>query len=223
MSPGTPITPPVRLDAGACRRLLVADTAAAVRIRTELRTDGIAATAAAVQAAAADPTADLTSLGIPLTAAEVAALKASGTAIDPDTALAFWVQAGEPGRFGGLWIDPPGTGRHVVGILDRDPGAIDLAQCLSAGVDVRYVTAPTSLAELTELKDRIFADLTSGRVGGITLQSVGLTVRSSRMVAIVGVTGLTDAMRADLIARYGDSVVVEEQGPITPAGSPAAS
>jgi hypothetical protein len=36
------------------------------------------------------------------------------------------------------------------------------------------------------------------------------------MVVYVGITELTDAIRTELIARHGDSIVVEEQPPITP-------
>jgi hypothetical protein len=37
------------------------------------------------------------------------------------------------------------------------------------------------------------------------------------MVVIVGVTGLTDEIRARLVARDGDTIAIEEQAPITPA------
>ena len=55
------------------------------------------------------------------------------------------------------------------------------------------------------------------RSGGVQIQSVGLTVRGSTTVVVVGVTGLTDAIRAELAGRYGDTIVVEEQAPIAPA------
>jgi hypothetical protein len=42
-------------------------------------------------------------------------------------------------------------------------------------------------------------------------------VRGSTMVVVVGVTGLTDAIRAELVGRYGNTIVVGEQGPIAPA------
>ena len=35
------------------------------------------------------------------------------------------------------------------------------------------------------------------------------------MVVVVGVTEVTDQIRAALVARYGDAIVVEEQAPIT--------
>jgi hypothetical protein len=220
-SAGTPVNAPSPLSRAACRDLILADTAAAVRIRAELRVDAIPATDAAAQAAAADPAADLATMGIPLTAAELAALHASGMYVDAATPIDFWAQTGETGRFGGLWIDPPGSGQIVVGILASDPSAMALAQCVHPGAGIRFVAAPTSEADLTALDGRIAADMMALRAKGIELASVGLAVRNMQMVVLVGVTGLTDAIRHDLTARYGDSIVIEEEGPITPAASGA--
>lgn len=215
--PGTAVSPPPRPDAAACRSILVADLGAAQRIRADLRTDGVPATDDAVAAAAADATADIGTLGIPLRASEVTALRASGMAIDPSTPLLYWVQAGEPERFGGVWIDPPASGHLRVAILASDPNAATLARCLDAGLTVGYVAAATSLADLNRRNERIAADMGSLKAAGIQIQSVGLAVRNSMMVIVVGVTGVTDAIRAELMRRYGDQIVVEEQGPIAPA------
>jgi hypothetical protein len=217
LQPGAAVSPPPRPDAAACRDLLVADVGAAKRIRAELHVEGVPATDAAVSAAAADPSADTATLGIPLTASELTALRASGNYLDRSTLVLYWVQVGEPGRFGGVWIDPPGSGRLVVAILDGDPAAATLARCLEPGSDVAYVAATTSLEDLNALNARISSDMGELRSGGVQIQSVGLTVRGSTMVVVVGVTGLTDAIRADLVGRYGDTIVVEEQAPIAPA------
>jgi hypothetical protein len=40
---------------------------------------------------------------------------------------------------------------------------------------------------------------------------------ASAMIVIVGVTGLTEAIRTELIGRYGDTIVVEEQASASPA------
>ena len=138
-------------------------------------------------------------------------------ALDPSTPILYWVQVGEPGRFGGIWIEPPGSGRLVVAILDGDPAAATVARCLDAGLEVAYVAATRSLADLNALNARISADMGELRSGGMLIQSVGLSVRRSSMVVVVGVTGLTDAIRAELVGRYGDTIVVEEQAPIAPA------
>ena len=217
LQPGEAVSPPPRQDGAACRDLIVADVGAAKRIRAELRVEGVPATDAAVAAAAADPSADTAALGIPLTAGELSALHASGNYLDRSTPILYWVQAGEPGRFGGVWIDPPGSGRLVVAILDGDPAAATLARCLDGGADVAYVAATRSLADTDALNARISADMGGLRASGVRIQSVGIGVTNSTMVVVVGVTGLTDAIRADLVGRYGDTIVVEEQAPIAPA------
>lgn len=217
LQPGEPLDPGLRPDAAACRRQLTADIDAAKRLRTELRIDGISSTDAAVTAAADDPGADVATLGIPLTTTELATLRASGTLIDHSSPLVFWVQAAEPGRFGGIWIDPPGSSRYVVAILNSDRAALTLARCLDGEVDVRYVAATRSVADHNALVARISADMDELRSNGVLIQSVGISVRTSVMVVVVGVTGVTDAIRAELTARYGDAIVVEEQPPITPA------
>lgn len=215
--PGEPLDAGVRPAAGDCRDHLAADIGAAKQLRTELHIDGIPSTDLAILAAAADPRSEIATLGIPLTAGELDALRASGTFTDRSSPLRFWVQAAAPQRFGGIWIDPPGSDRYVVAILDKDPSALALARCLDTGLDVRYVAAKWSVAEDNALQARIGADFGELRSLGIEVQSVGVGLRSAVMVVIVGVTGLTDQIRASLVARYGDEIVVEEQGPITPS------
>jgi hypothetical protein len=214
---GEPLDPGLRPSAEACRQQLTADVGAAKRLRAELRTANIPSTDAAVNAAANNTAADIGALGIPLSRAELTALHASGIFIDRASPLLFWVQTGEPQRFGGIWIDPPGSARYVVGILNSDPTALALARCLDAGIDVRYVTATRSVADDNALVARISADMGPLQSSGVHIVSVGIGVRASAMIVIVGVTGLTEAIRTELIGRYGDSIGVEEQAPITPA------
>jgi hypothetical protein len=153
---------------------------------------------------------------VPGASAELTALHMSGISIELSSPLLFWVQTGEPQRFGGIWVDPPGSARFVVSILGTDPTALALARCLDAGLDVRYVTATRSVADETALVARISTDMGEFQSSGIHIVSAGIGVRASVMIVIVGVTGLTEAIRAELVARYGDSIVVEEQAPATP-------
>jgi len=214
---GEPLDPGLRPSPEACRQQLTADVGAAKRLRVELRTADIASTDAAVKAAANDTGADINTLGIPLSGAELTALHASGIFIDRASPLLFWVQTGEPQRFGGIWIDPPGGARYVVGILNSDPTALALARCLDAGIDVRYVTAARSVADDNALVVHISADMGALQSSGVHIVSVGIGVRASAMIVIVGVTGLTEAIRTELIGRYGDAIVVEEQASASPA------
>jgi hypothetical protein len=218
-SPGDPLTASAAPSRASCRQELTADVAAAKRIRVDLRVPGIDSSDMAIAAAASDPAADLSTVGIPLTHTEIAALKASGLSLGGNP-LSEWAQVGEPTRFGGIWIDPPGSNRYVVSILSRDPGAMGLAQCIGTGVDVRFVAAGTSVADLTALVDRIARDADEMRSNGISIAGAGIGVRNSVMVVIVGVTGLTDAIRTMLFSRYGSHIVIEEQAPAQPAGSP---
>ena len=211
---GEPLSPGVRPTAAECRQHLTADTGAAKLIRSELAIDGLPSTDIAILAAAADPGADIATLGIPITVGELEALRASGTFVDRSSPLRFWVQGGASERFGGIWIDPPGSGRFVVGILDTDPSALALARCLDTGLDVRYVAARSSLADDNALQARISADLSQLKSSGIKVVSVGIGVRAAATVVVIGVTGVTDEIRANLVARYGDTIVVEEQSPI---------
>jgi hypothetical protein len=214
--PGQGLTPGATPGVAACRALIAADIDAAMRVRTELGIDGIPATAAAVQAAAQDPGSDVAALGVPLTATELAALRASGTTIDASTPLTTLVNVGEPRRFGGVWTDPAGSPHYVVGILGSDPAAMTLAQCAGAGLDVRYVAAGQSVAVEQALVARIAADNGDLRSIGIVVTSVGIAVRADVSMVVIGVTGLTDSIRAQLVSRYGSSIVVEEG---KPAGS----
>jgi hypothetical protein len=214
-SPGEPLVAGPSQSAAACRQELTADVAAAKRIRSDLRVPGIDSSDTAIGAAANDPAADVSMVGIPLTHPELAALHASGLSLGGNP-LSEWVEVGEPARFGGIWIDPPGSDRYVVSILASDPGAMGLAQCLGTGVDLRFVAADTSGADLKALVDRIGGDLDQLRSNGISIASAGIGVRKSVMVVIVGVTGLTDVIRAKLVAQYGSNIVIEEQAPAQP-------
>jgi hypothetical protein len=98
-------------------------------------------------------------------------------------------------------------------ILNSDPAAIQLIQCASSGVDVRYVAADQSRAALNALVHRIGADLLTLQANGIPIVSVGIGVRADVTVVIVGVHGLTDQIRAKLVEWYGPAIVTEEDQP----------
>jgi hypothetical protein len=208
------------LDAGqkptadACQQRLRSEQVAAARIRTELGVDGVSAEPVAVKAAAADPTTDLTMLGIPLTAAEMQAIRTSGTAMDPATPLGFWVNAGAPERFGGIWIDPPGSNRYVVAVVGGDLDTLALTRCVEAP-DTRYVWATVSKADGEAVKDRIGADMDAWRGHGVLVNSVDYDETTGAVV--VGVTTVTDALAQEFQATYGPLVRLEVQGPIVPA------
>lgn len=209
---GTPIDAAPPPGAAECARLIRADVVAAKRIRAELRTKGISSDDAAVQAAATDMTADVATLGIPLRAAEKKAVEDSGFGLDVHSALSFLVETGAPERFGGQWIDPPGTQRYVVAVVGADPETLARARCVEGG-DTRYVVARRSLAEGRALQDRITNDWRKLEDEGIRLVSVAYDVTTGKVV--LGVTGASDSVRARLVDLYGE-VDVQESGPIVP-------
>jgi hypothetical protein len=198
---------------GACQQRLRSEQVAAARIRTELMAEGVSAEALAVKAAAADPTSDLTTLGIPLTAAEIQAIRRSGLAMDAATPIAFWVSAGAPERFGGIWIDPPGSNRYVVAVVNGDPDSLGLARCVEAP-DTRYVWAMVSSADGEALKDRISADIEAWRGRGVPVNFVDYD--ETKGVVVVGVTTVTDSLVLEFRAKYGPLVQLEVQGPAVP-------
>jgi len=222
--PASPIVPPpvvegAVIEAGppptevACSGMLKADLDAAVRIRTEIRVDGVVANQAAAAAAAADPAADLSSLGVPLSARELKAIRDAGWAIDGSTPLAYWTQIGEPERFGGIWIDPPGSSHYVVSILRADPATVRLAQCLDH-VGARFVATNVSYATGSRLMERISAETEELKASGILVTMIDYD--ETKGTVTIGVQGVNEAIRAQLVARYGPLVRVVEQGVLVP-------
>ncbi len=209
---GVPIDPGPRPSADECGRMIRADLAAAKRIRADLRLDGVPSDDGAVQAAASDPGADLSTLGIPLQASEVNAIGKSGIGLDEHSSLAILVHAGAPERFGGIWIDPPGTDRYVVAVIGPDVATLARARCVE-GANTHYVTARMSLEAGQAIQDRITADWQALAAQGIKLAMIAYD--ETKGIVVVGVTGLTEEIRRRLTEKYGD-IVVEEQGPIVP-------
>jgi hypothetical protein len=187
---------------------------AAARIRTELRVDGVSTDPIAVKAAAADPASNLTMLGIPLTAAEAQAVRDSHMETDPNTPLGFWVNAGAPERFGGIWIDPPGSNRYVVAIVGGDPDTLALTRCFE-GPDVRYVWATVSKRDGLAVADRIGADMGAWRARGVPVNTVSYD--ETKGLVVVGITDVTPALVQQFQAQYGPLVRLEVSGPIVPA------
>lgn len=209
---GVAIVPGPRPSADECARIIRADLAAAKRIRADLRIDDVPSDDGAVQAAAADPGADLSTLGIPLLARETNAIGKSGIGLDDHSSLAYLVHVGAPERFGGIWIDPPGTDRWVVAVVGPDPAAVARARCVE-GPNTNYVTARMSLEAGLAIQDRITADWQALAAQGIKLATTSYD--ETKGIVVVGVTGLTEDIRRRLMEKYGD-IVVEEQGPIVP-------
>jgi hypothetical protein len=210
---GTPLDPGAKPAVDDCAQLLREETAAAKAIRAEYRIAGVEATDLAVGVAASDPNADLGALGIPITQAELAAVKASGFFIDATTRIANWAHLGATDRFGGVWIDPPGTDQFVVSIVGSNPRTLALARCVEPP-KIRYVHAVRSLAEGLALQERVGNDWEALRAQGIEIN--GTSYSEIEGILEIGVGALTPEIESLLRQRYGDAVRVVQQGPAEP-------
>ena len=209
---GDPLEPPPVPDAAACDSLLRADEAAAAAIRTDLRIPAIATDPATVASVARDPAASTATLGIPLTAAETAALRTDrGPNPQATEAIEAWVNVGAADRFGGIWIDPPGSHSYVVAIVDGDSATLSIARCLEKA-DTRYVWASLSIREGRARAQRIAADMQALRAQGVEVNSVGY--QENEGTVVVGVTHPTSELQTLFLARYGPPLRLEEEGPI---------
>lgn len=183
-----------------------------MRNSVSLYYEGIGKDEMAVEAAIADPASDIELIGIPLRPVEVEVLRTNGLYLDGAAPMAFWLWDGRPALFGGMWIDPPGSRRHVVSIVQGDMQGMRLARCLERpGFDVRYVMALRSWEDIMRLKERISGDWKSLEAEGIAMVAVGLDPIENTVY--VGVQGLTDEIAATLRARYGEHIVVAEDAP----------
>jgi len=208
---GDPLVPGPVPDPAACDALLRAEQAVAAAIRTDLHTPEIASDQGTVAAVADDPAASTETLGIPLTAREAAALQKNQIAVDdPTAAIENWVNVGAADRFGGLWIDPPGSKHYVVAIVDGDPATLTLARCLER-VDTRYVWANLSIGEGRARAHRIGTDMLALRAQGLDINGVGY--RENEGTVVVGVTTPTPELLSLLLARYGPPLRLEQMGP----------
>ncbi len=201
-------------DATTCQALIRRDLSGALDVRRELNIPGLTATEDAARAAAADPGADVTTLGIPATADELAAVQASGVATDGGFAVSVRANSTLTHRFGGVWIDPPASGRMIVSVVGGDQVAADLIQCIQGGSKVRFVVSGTSLADGEARKDRVSADMGRLRAAGIAISSIDWD--ETREVLVVGVSSDLGAATRLLRERYGPQTEVVSQQPIQP-------
>jgi hypothetical protein len=205
---GAPLDVTAPLGPAECRVLIARAMETALAIREYVHIDGLGTTAAAVRAAASDPTATLFDLGIPLTSAERRLVAGSGQSFRGNAPLLLWVHVGAPGRFGGIWLDPPGSDRWVVSIPDGSPGTLAMAQCLQGirQLPTRYVRTALSYQGGMELQARVLADRELWAASGILVLTSSFA--EDRGVVQVGVRNPTNTVIAALRDRYGENIDV---------------
>jgi hypothetical protein len=218
-TPGAPLLTPLAPDPAACAALIRGDIDGAIAVRRLLATfvPELAADRAAATRAAGDPDADLERYGVPLMPAELDQLDAAGVSFD-FAPLALHLDLLRD-RFGGRWIDPPGTNLTVA---LTDPALVLSLRCYEPeGSQVRYVQAGWSLTQLGELRQRIEADWESGRLAeeGIEVLSLAEGVEGNRYVLFIGVGDASPTVRHHLRLKYGEAVVTVAGQMISPASS----
>jgi hypothetical protein len=205
---GEPLDPGVKPDAAACQARIRSEEAVAARIRTDFEKAGLKSDPATIKAVAADPTADLTTMGIPLTARELAGLQQSGIGVDSTFPIVMWVQVGAPERFGGLWFDGPTA---TVAIVDGDPVTLAVARCLEGAITVRYVWTAVSAAGGEALKERVVADIGVWKSRGVAINMVDFD--ETKGVVTVGLSVVNDELRRVFFETYGPLVQLVVEGP----------
>jgi hypothetical protein len=205
---GEPLDAGPKPDDTACQARIRSEQAVAARIRSNLEKAGLKSDPVTVKAAAADPAADVATLGIPLTAAELAAVRTSGFGSDTTMALAMWIQVGAPERFGGLWFDGPAA---TIAVVNGDPATIALARCLEGTTTTRFVWASVSQVDGEALKDRVGADIAAWRARGVAVNMVDFD--ETKGVVTVGLSVVTDDLRRLFAETYGPLVQLIVEGP----------
>jgi hypothetical protein len=206
---GEPIDAGAKPDPATCQQLIRSNVAGAMRIRASLSTPGVAADEATVRAAAADPASNIARVGVPLRPDETAALKASAISIDPWSPISFWVDAGAPERFGGLWLD----GGTSVAVVDGDGESLALARCVEPNTaDMHYVWATVSQAAGRAVQTRIGNDMAGWNARGVQINMTYYDVKTGTVH--VGVSAPNAELEAAFRDAYGPIVRLEKAGPL---------
>lgn len=204
---GTRIDAGPKPDPARCQALIRAEIGPAMKIRSELAS--VETDEATARAAAADPRADILSVGIPLTREELRGVTFNGLALEPHTAMGFWVNVGAPDRFGGMWLD----GALRVAVVHGDPATLAIARCIEPPA-VSYVWADVSLAEGTAMLDRIGSDRDQWRGRGIAINTI--EYEETKGVVTVGVSEPTEQKLAALQGVYGPLIRLVKADPAQP-------
>lgn len=177
-----------------------ADVASAVAFRNKL---GLRADRSFVASTFGNSAFSAAKWGVPLDSAEAADL-ARRVQIQKDAAGALAAWSAEPAS-GGAFIDQRARGSPVfLTIGDPAVAKARLGKLLPVGANGRFVRVRHSMAELLEIQDRVNADRRAGVLASLGLQSTSIDARGN--VVVVGVAADTDAVRSELVARYGDAV-----------------
>ena len=182
----------------------------AIRIRSEL---GLRSTSDHVARSLIDPSSfPVTDFyGMPLTSDEAAELRRRIAVQQSTTDARVWA-ASQPG-WAGVYTDQRAGGVPVFMFAgDPEEHRDGIASRLPAGTEYSLERVPRTRLELESLKAHVAAEWEALEVAGIDVLSVGIATRSN--VVSVGVLGLTDGERSELLSRFPSGVSVKSESPI---------
>jgi hypothetical protein len=163
----------------------------------------------------ADPTAYDGGYGVALTAIELADLQRRLTIQEQLASLREFAQA-QP-TFAGLWIDQQAGGVVMVAFAgDAAAHRAAIGALAPSGSTVQVLDVQYSLAELEATLELVESERLALKGRGLWIRELGIDPRPNRVE--VAVEELTDAVAAELRARFGDTIVVEQSGHPTPTG-----
>jgi len=188
-------------------RALATDTAALARAEHFRETSGLRSDPGYVQNSLADSTQfPNTEWGVPLSTAEASEVSrqvAVQFAVDP---ALEWASAQVD--YAGAYFDLQANGIPVFLVAgDTSKFSDRLAPRLPAALATRVVAVKRTYTDLAALRDQIWDDRPALAKSGIDVRSAGIAMRQNTVA--LEIRGLTDEVRRDLLARYGDLAMSE--------------
>jgi hypothetical protein len=202
----------------ASANLPTVDVGLAEKLEDELRFRrdfGLSTDLGLVRALMADPTAYDGGYGVALMPAELADLQRRLAIEEQMNPLEEHAQA-QP-SFAGLWIDQRAGGVITVAFAgDATTQRTEIEALAPSGSTVQVIDVEYTLAELEATLELVEAQRLELKDRGLWIRELGIDPRPNRVE--VAVEELTDSAVAELHARFGDAIVVEQSGNPTPTG-----
>ncbi len=148
--------------------------------------------------------------GVPLSAAEEKELDRRAQVEEDSYAAAAFGR--KDGSWAGFYFDQHARGIPVF-LFAGDVSAMRsrVADQLPDGMDFAVEQVPRTLSQLRETRDAIAASFDDLRAAGIRVMSAGLDISDNQVV--VGIEGLTDSSKREVLSRFGEGLRFEERKP----------
>lgn len=182
-----------------------------LRFRRDFGFDVDQATVATLMAASANYIGDY---GVALTPAELADLQRRLVSEDHLIRAREYAQA-QP-SFAGAWMDQPAGGIIKIAFAGDAPAHRAQVEAHAPGSPVEVIDVRYTWKELEVVLEQVEAARIGLKEKGIWIRELGIDPRPNRVE--IKVEELTDATAAELHARFGDAIVVEQSGHPTLTG-----